>query len=113
MIYDSFFFSSTPLFCLLHPRYHALVVCLLPISGGDERSKELSLTTTYNRDRAIECLKRAKIDNYKVSRTCRSFFFFFFALQLVIRSTRNIEVEREREREKERKEAVGESPALS
>ena len=101
MIYDSvvfffFFSSSTPLVCLLHPRYHALVVCLLPINGA-ERSKELSLATSYNRDRAIECLKRAKIDNYKVSRTCWSFFFLHF----VIRSTRN-RSEREREREKER-----------
>ena len=51
-------------------RYHALVLCLLPITV-DDRSKELSLSSsTYNRDRAIECLKRAGIDNYKVSRTC-------------------------------------------
>ncbi|CAF2092420.1 unnamed protein product [Rotaria magnacalcarata] len=50
-------------------RYNALVLCLLPITT-DDRSKELSLSSlTFSRDRAIECLKRAGIDNYKVGHT--------------------------------------------
>ncbi|CAF3727220.1 unnamed protein product [Adineta steineri] len=50
-------------------RYNALVLCVLPTTAND-RSKELSLSsTTYNRDRSVECLKRAGIDDYKVGRT--------------------------------------------
>ena len=61
MIYDLTFFS--------HRRYNALAVCLLPITI-DDRSKDFSpSSSSYYRERAIECLKRAGIDNYKVSRT--------------------------------------------
>jgi len=63
-----FFFSFSLLDMFVHIRYNALVVCLLPITF-DERSKDdLSFSATNSsRERAIECLKRAKIDNYKVS----------------------------------------------
>lgn len=65
MINDLFFPS---LFICI--RYNALVLCLLPLPNSNDRSKELSLSTaSTSRDRAIECLKRAGIDNYKVSVT--------------------------------------------
>ena len=56
---------SSLFFLLFIFRYNALVVCLLPLTY-DDRSKESSFQSS-NRDRAIECLKRAGIDNYKVS----------------------------------------------
>lgn len=67
------FSLSVVVFLLLsvfvHLRYNALALCVLPITAND-RSKELSLlSSTYNRDRAIECLKRTGIDDYKVSQT--------------------------------------------
>lgn len=64
MIDDFFSFS------FIDVRYNALVLCLLPLSYTNDRLKELSTAST-SRDRAIECLKRAGIDNYKVSVTCR------------------------------------------
>jgi hypothetical protein len=57
-----FFFSFIPI------RYHTLVVCLLPITVKN-RLKKTSLSLSYNHDQVIECLKRAGIDNYKVSLT--------------------------------------------
>lgn len=52
-----------------HRRYNALAVCLLPITI-DDRSKDFSTSSSsHYRERAIECLKRAGIDNYKVGRT--------------------------------------------
>jgi hypothetical protein len=87
MIYD---FS----FRFVHIRYNALVLCLLPITA-DDRSKELSLSSsTYSRDRAIECLKRAGIDNYKVSQTR----FFFCSVLFEVKRRRR------RRRKKKRKE---------
>ena len=54
-------------FPFIHIRYNALVLCLLPIID-DDRLKELSLSSvTHSRDRAIQCLERAGIGNYKVS----------------------------------------------
>lgn len=99
MIYDFPFALSrlTPV-DFLHPRYNALALCVLPITDND-RSKELSLlSSTYNRDRAIECLKRTGIDDYKVSLTLN------FSPSVLF------EVKRERERgEEEEKNLVEES----
>ncbi len=68
-----FLLSFSYFFPFVHIRYNALAVCLLPITA-DDRSKELSLSSpAYNRDRAIKCLKRAGIDDYKVSQIS-SFF---------------------------------------
>lgn len=67
MINEIFFFFS-----FIHLRYNALLLCLLPVTSSNDRLSSISTS----RDQAIECLKRAGIDNYKVSQTCRSFLFF-------------------------------------